>query len=171
MSKPEREFQLKALQAGAIPAALERAERYRLLNEPAQAESICLDILRTEPNNQQTLILLLLALTDQFAESIVDHVKRALALLPRLENPYHRAYYQGIILEREGRVYLRRASPGTRYAAYGKLREAMRWYEEAEALRPAGNDESLLRWNTCARSIMSARLEPIPIDDSTPMLE
>jgi hypothetical protein len=41
----ETEFKLKVLRTGAIPAALERAERYRLLNEPTQAESICLDIL------------------------------------------------------------------------------------------------------------------------------
>jgi hypothetical protein len=34
---------------------------------------------------------------------------------------------------------------------YHWLREAMSWYEKAEALRPAGNDESILRWNTCAR--------------------
>jgi hypothetical protein len=27
----------------------------------------------------------------------------------------------------------------------------MSWYEKAEAQRPAGNDEAILRWNTCAR--------------------
>ena len=27
----------------------------------------------------------------------------------------------------------------------------MEWYEKAESLRPPGNDEAILRWNTCAR--------------------
>ena len=35
--------------------------------------------------------------------------------------------------------------------AHDWFRDAMRWYEKAEALRPAGNDEAILRWNTCAR--------------------
>ena len=43
---------LKALSREAIPAALEKAERYRLLNEPGEAESICLDILQADPENQ-----------------------------------------------------------------------------------------------------------------------
>src|ERR687888_343300 len=65
----ENEFKLKVLSVAAIPAALERAERYRLLNEPTQAESICLDVLEVDPQNQSALILLLLSLTDQFRES------------------------------------------------------------------------------------------------------
>jgi hypothetical protein len=31
----------------------------------------------------------------------------------------------------------------------------MAWYEKAEAIRPAGNDDAILRWNTCARLISS----------------
>jgi hypothetical protein len=27
----------------------------------------------------------------------------------------------------------------------------MEWYEKAMVLRPAANDDPLLRWNTCAR--------------------
>ena len=59
-------FELKTLAAEAIPRSLEKAERYRLLNEPAEAESICCDILAVEPDNQQAIVTLLLALTDQF---------------------------------------------------------------------------------------------------------
>jgi len=62
--------ELKSLSVEGIPAALERAQRYRLLNEPSQAESICLDILATEPENQPAITLLLLSLSDQFAENI-----------------------------------------------------------------------------------------------------
>src|SRR5262249_472382 len=58
----ETEFTLKVLRTGAIPAALERAERYRLLNEPTQAESICLDILQVDPENQRALVQLLLSI-------------------------------------------------------------------------------------------------------------
>ena len=42
-------FELKRLSADAIPAALEKALRYRLLNDPAEAESICHDVLRIVP--------------------------------------------------------------------------------------------------------------------------
>jgi hypothetical protein len=37
--------------------------------------------------------------------------------------------------------------------AYDAFRDAMTWYERAEAIRPAGNDDAILRWNTCARLI------------------
>ncbi len=57
--------ELKALHKEAIPAALEKATRYRLLNEPAEAESICLDVLKADPENQEAIITLLLALTDR----------------------------------------------------------------------------------------------------------
>ena len=46
------QFTLKPISPEAIPEALQKAERYRLLNEPAQAESLCQDVLAVEPNNQ-----------------------------------------------------------------------------------------------------------------------
>jgi len=165
------QFELKKLSGAAIPAALERAERYRLLNEPSQAESICLDVLAVDPDNRQAMVLLLLALSDQFSESIAENMDRAWSLLPKLGDEYLHAYYQGILFERQARVYVRQASPGSRFSAYDLLREAMRFYEKAEQLRPAGNDEALLRWNTCARAIMAGRLEARPLDDFRPMLE
>lgn len=165
----ETEFTLKALRPGAIPAALERAERYRLLNEPTQAESICLDILDAEPENQAALILLLLSLTDQFGDA--HSVERASDLLQRLSDEYHRAYYQGIIYERRARTQLHRTAPGGGNTAYHLLRKAMQCYETAENIRPNNNDEALLRWNTCARTIMSEQLKPSPAQDSIIMLE
>ena len=60
------QFDLKPISAAGIGEALEKAERYRLLNEPSLAESICLDVLRIDPENQHALVMLLLALTDQF---------------------------------------------------------------------------------------------------------
>jgi hypothetical protein len=66
---------------------------------------------------------------------------------------------------------MRRAAPGSHFSAYDLFREAMRLYEKAERVRPPGNDEALLRWNTCARAIMVGRLEARPLDDFRPMLE
>jgi len=44
-------FELKRLSTAAIPAALVKAERYRLLNEPDEAQSICEDVLHADPDN------------------------------------------------------------------------------------------------------------------------
>lgn len=164
-------FELKKLSKEAIPAALERAERYRFLSEPAQAESICQDILAVEPDNKQAIALLILALSDQLTDNIVDNLDQAWSLLPRLEDEYLHAYYQGILFERQARLYIRRAAPGSDFSAFDLFREAMRLYEKAEKIRPSGNDEALLRWNTCARAIMAGRLEARPLDDFRPMLE
>ena len=59
-------MELKSLHKDAIPGALAKAERYRLLHEPWQSESICQDVLRIDPENEQALVTLILALTDQF---------------------------------------------------------------------------------------------------------
>ena len=42
---------LKRISPTGVERALEKAERYRLLNEPWDAESICEDILDIEPQN------------------------------------------------------------------------------------------------------------------------
>lgn len=152
-------FNLKPLHPAAIPKALQKAERYRLLNEPEEAESICLDVLAVEPDNQEASIALLLALTDQFrAGTCADCFGRAQEILPQLEGDYERRYYAGIICERRGSAHLDRGGPGAGGNAYGWFRQAMDWYERAEALRPPQNDDALLRWNTCARMIQKHHL-------------
>jgi hypothetical protein len=147
-------FELKKISPAGIAAALEKMERYRLLNEPWEAESICLDILETDPDNQDALVNLLLSLTDQFSGVRGATYKDARALLPRLKGEYVRAYYAGIICERQAGLHLQRNATGDGPIAYDWLRQAMDWYEKAEAVRPAGNDSAILRWNTCARAIM-----------------
>jgi hypothetical protein len=144
-------FELKSLSKEAIPAALARAERYRLLNEPELAESICLDILAADPENQAALVALILALSDQFGTASSERVGEARELLRRLRSEYERAYYAGIIAERRGRALLGHAHPGSGHIAYQWIQNAMGWYERAEAIRPPGNDDAVLRWNTCAR--------------------
>ena len=52
--------ELKPISTAAVPAALEKALRYRLLNEPAEAESICRDVLLADPGNQEALVTLVL---------------------------------------------------------------------------------------------------------------
>jgi hypothetical protein len=144
-------FEVKAISQESIPRALEKAERYRLLNEPWQAESICLDVLQIESQHQQALVMLLLALTDQFNSGSNDLYRRAQEVVPRLHSEYERAYYTGIICERRAKAQLDQGAPGSGVIAYHWLRDAMKYYEEAEALKPLGNDDAVLRWNTCVR--------------------
>ena len=161
-------LKLKSISREGIPRALERVERYRLLNEPEEAESICLDILQIEPENQPALIALLLSLTDQFDRKIPDADIQE--LLGRLRGEYERAYYTGIICERKAKVYLKRHSRGTGLVT-NWLREAMKWFEKAEAVRPPGNDDAVLRWNSCARIIMERNISADSEASFEPMLE
>jgi hypothetical protein len=154
-------FHIKSITRESIPGALEKAERYRLLNEPSLAESICIDILETEPQNARAVTMLLLSITDQFnaSSSSSEDVTRARHLLHRLQNDYEKKYYAGIICEREGLSIFNRDIRGGHFAAYEWLREAMDFFEQAEAIRPSGNDDAVLRWNTCARLIMRHQLQ------------
>jgi hypothetical protein len=146
-------MELKPITHEGIPAALQKAERYRLLNDSSAAESICLDVLEIEPANQEALISLLLSITDQFAEEMSDGLHRARAVLPRLTDEYERIYYSGIVCERRARAQLQRGALGSADVAAEWFRQAMTWYEKAEGMRPSGNDESILRWNTCVRML------------------
>ena len=156
-------FELKTLSKSAVPAALAQAQRYRLLNEPAEAESICLDVLRVDPDNQEALVTLILSYTDQFADGAVSRsAAGAEKAAARLTDDYRRFYYSGIIRERRGKAVLKHDRPGAGRSAQEWLRDAMRCYERAEAIRPEENDEALLRWNTCARILMDT---PAPEPD------
>jgi hypothetical protein len=161
----------KALSREGVARALDKAERYRLLNEPAEAESICLDVLRLEPDNQQALVSLLLSLSDQFDHDAPDAVSQAQALLPRLKDEYARAYYAGIVAERRAKARLRLGGPACGRVAHGFLREAMSLYEKAEGLRPAGNDDALLRFNACVRILERHPHAAAPGEDDEPQLE
>jgi len=163
-------FELKPISPDAVPVALSKVERYRLLNEPWQAESICRDILRIEPENQAALVMLLLSLSDQFGKGVT--AAQAREVLTQIRGEYERSYYAGIICERWADSLIRKGSPGAGFIAYDHLREAMEHYQQAEHLRPEGNDDAILRWNTCARILMRNRdLRPRGEEAFEPALE
>jgi tetratricopeptide (TPR) repeat protein len=147
-------FELKPLSKDAIPAALAKAERYRLLNESEMAESICEDVLAADPDDRQALVTMILAVTDQFRHhGLGELTARARALVSRLTDEYDRLYYAGIVCERRGRAHLASGTLGAGPIAYDWLIDAMELFEQAIALRPPGNDDPVLRWNACARTL------------------
>jgi hypothetical protein len=158
---------LKKISSQSIETALELAERYRLLNEPEQAESICHDILAADGGHLGAKRMLLLALADQVAEGAPQEIIRAaLELANGLPDEYERLYYQGVIHEREGRAHVHREGS----FAYSKLRHAADLFERAEKIRPAGNDSAILRYNACLRAIKAYHLRP-PYDGPDGHLE
>ena len=165
-------FALKPLSQEAIPAALARAERYRLLNESEEAASICRDVLAVDPGNQQALVSLVLALSDRLSQDR-RVFNEALELAATISGEYERVYYSGILWERRAKARYGEGGPGAGPVTYDWMRRAMEFFDEAEKLRPAGNDEALLRWNTCARFLDGHRdVYPSPEESgATVMLE
>jgi hypothetical protein len=147
------EFQLKTISREGVDAALSKAELYRLLNEPEEAESICQDVLAVQPGHQLALRLLGLAITDQFSGTPSDRYSEVEGTFHQLTDNYERHYYSGLLHERRAKAQLRAGrSPHTLMVL---LEEAMRCYQSASEIRPTGNDESILRWNRCVRLIQS----------------
>ncbi len=159
---------LKPLSAAAVARSIEKAERYRLINQPWAAESICLDVLATDPGNQRALHVLVLALTDQFTGESDGLARRAHEALAGVTSEYERAYYGGMILERRATAKLASGVPGAGFIAYEHVRKAMALYEQAERLKPAGNDDAILRWNSCVRLLeRRPELRPAPVENET----
>jgi len=147
---------LKPLSREAIPAALEKARHYRLLNEPAAAESICLDILAVDPDNQEALVDIVLAMADRFGKDYAVGDNHVNEFLPRIKDEYARQYYTGIVYERRAKAILGKDGVN----AFDMFQKAMGCFEGAEAIRPVGNDDTILRWNGCARIINRNKLAP-----------
>lgn len=147
-------FQLKSISKSGIAEAISKVELYRYLNEPEEAESICHDILAIEPGHQLALRLLGLAITDQFTGSPSDRYAEAEKFFRSLTDPYEQLYYMGILHERRAKAQLRAGrSPHTLLPLF---EEAMRCFAEAEKIRPANNDDAILRWNRCVRILQSS---------------
>lgn len=143
------EFELKKISSSGIAEALSKATLYRYLNEPEETESICHDILAAEPEHQIALRMLGLAMTDQFTGQGLDRYAEAEGIFQRLTDPYERHYYTGLLYERRAKAQMRAGRPSQMLVELFK--QAMRYFEEAEKIRPAGNDDAVLRWNRCVR--------------------
>jgi len=153
------ELKLHNIHSGAVESALEKAQQYRSLLEPEIAESICLDILKIEPEHQDALVVYILALTDQLSQSEKQsQIKAVQRAIDKLVTDYHRFYYTGLLNERRARVMIKQ--PMSHSFAYDYFYEALMAYKQAEAIRPENNDETILRWNSCIRTIEKEKLKP-----------
>ena len=146
-------MELKPISPGGVAKAILKAETYRYLNEAGEAESICRDILAVDPQNQAALRLLGLAIIDQFTGQPSDCFAEAETIFQHLTNSYERLYYTGVLYERRAKAQLKVGrSP---HILLSLFEEAMDYFEEAEKIRPPDNDDSILRWNRCARLLQS----------------
>jgi tetratricopeptide (TPR) repeat protein len=147
------EYRLKHISTSGIPEAISKAELYRSLNEPEEAESICRDILTVEPMHQFALRLLGLALTDQFSSGSANRFRETEEIFQQLTDPYERLYYAGILYERQAKAQLKTGHPPRAVLTLFEL--ALHSFAEAEKIRPAGNDDAILRWNRCVRLLQN----------------
>ena len=164
--------EMKPISREGVAAALLKAHRYRLLNDSVAAESICLDVLSVEPDNVEALVMHVLAITDQFSTGNATDRARAQKAVARLADTYKSTYYNGVICERWAKAMLQRATPESAEMAYDSIEKALAFYARAEAVRTPGNDEVILRWNTCVRMLeRDPHLRPREADAWEPSLE
>jgi tetratricopeptide (TPR) repeat protein len=153
----------KPISSTGVAGALAKVTHYRYLNQSEEAESICRDVIAAEPENQSGIRMLALVLADQFDGTARDRYSEAEQLLTRLTDPYERWYYTGIVHERRAKAQLAQGRlPHTLRVLF---EEAMRCFEEAERIRPNGNDDAILRWNRCVRIMQSLPADPTAVEE------
>jgi hypothetical protein len=145
--------ELKKISSDAVAASLKMAKNYRLLNEPDEAESICLDILEVEPDNQEALITLLLALTDKFSDELASAFPRAQEIVQKLASQYCKSYYTGIVYERRAKAHLKQPGPMAGLIAHEWFSKALVAFGHAIDSCDPHNQDAVLRWNSCARIV------------------
>jgi tetratricopeptide (TPR) repeat protein len=138
---------LKRLWRASLDGALAKAEQYRALNQPEEAESICRDVLAVDTGNQRAWKLLGLALTDRLPTHRVGLLEQALEAFGRLTDEYERIYHVGVAWERAAKAHLERNEA---HSAVTAFEHALRQYEKAENMRPDSADP-IVRWNRCVR--------------------
>ena len=137
--------------------ALAKAELYRFLNEPEEAESICHDVLAVVPAPPARA-----SAVGTWRSPINSpaprrpHVERPKLHSRQLNDPYEHALLSRLLNERRAKAQLRAGRPP--HTLLPLLEEAMRCFAEAEKIRPAGNDEAILRWNRCVRLLQTPSL-------------
>jgi hypothetical protein len=147
------DLKLKTISKSGIPEAIAKAELYRYLNEPEEAESICRDVLVADPNHMMGLRTLGLAITDQFTGAPSDRYSEAEAIFQRLTDGYERLYYMGLLCERRVKAQLRAGRAA--HTLLPLLEKALQCFADAERIHPPGNDDAILRWNRCVRLLQS----------------
>jgi len=147
------ELHLKPISKAGIPAAISKVEVYRYLNEPGEAESICRDILAVEPDNQDALRLLGLAVTDQFTGEASDRYVEAGDIFRNLSDEYQRVYHLGLLDERKAKAQLKAGR--LPHTVLPTFEGALDNFEKAARIRPPDNDDAILRWNRCVRLLQS----------------
>ncbi len=140
-------FELKRLPRTSLEAAIAKAEHYRDLNQPEEAESICHDVLDLDPAHQKAWKLLGLALTDRLVSGQVGLLEQAVQAFERLADPYDRVYHLGVAWERAAKAHTER---GEAHSAVTAFEHALSLFEKAEGMRPDLPDP-VLRWNRCVR--------------------
>jgi len=147
------DLKLKTISKSGIAEAIAKAELYRYLNEPEEAESICRDILAVDPNHTMGLLTLGLSMTDQFTGGVQDRYAEIESIFQRLKDEYERHYYTGLLCERRVKAQLRAGrAPHTLLPL---LERALQCFADAERIHPPGNDDAILRWNRCVRLLQS----------------
>ena len=153
------ELTLRDIHKDAIVSALAKAKQYRSLLEPESAASICLDILKIDPEHQEATIIYILSLTDQLHQAEnQSQIKSIQTAINKLDSEYERLYYTGIINERRARFLLHQ--PMSRSFAYGYFEEAIEAFDKAEKLSKDDNSDAILRHNSCVRTILKEKLTP-----------
>jgi hypothetical protein len=147
------EYAIKHIRPSGIEAALQKADKYRALNQPAEAESICRDVLAIDADHQLALRTLGLALTDRFEPFSGALFGEAQQTFARLRDPYEREFYAGLVCERQARAQLLAHLPLA--SIHALFEQALVHYAEAETLRPPDNEDSILRWNSCVRALQA----------------
>ena len=137
------EFKLKEISTEGIDAALSKAELYRFLNEPEEAESICQDVLAAQPGHQLALRTLGLALTDQFTGDTSDPYSAAVDAFQQLTDSYEQFYYTGLLYERRAKAQLKARRPPHTITVL--LEEAMHSSAEWHHRCPWGGFETRFR--------------------------
>jgi hypothetical protein len=147
------DLKLKTISKSGIAEAIAKAELYRYLNEPEEAESICRDILAADPKHMLGLRTLGLAITDQFTGAPTDRYAEVEKIFQGLTDPYEHLYYTGLLCERRVKAQLRAGRAP--YTLLPLLEKALQCFAEAEKISHPGNDDAILRWNRCVRLLQS----------------
>src|SRR5260370_5086818 len=132
------QHQLKSISKAGIPEAIAKAELYRYLNDPEEAESLCHDILAVDPEHQFAHRMLGLAITDQFIGAATDRYAEVQTIFQNLRDPYERHYYSGLLHERRAKAQLLVGySP---HVLLPLFEQPMRCFPESKKLSPAATE-------------------------------